>query len=136
MALVVIALLSAVALPAYRQHQRQIRRTDAISALTSAQQLQERWRSSHNSYSAQLGSGGLGLGTVSPAGHYQLAASTAAESAGSSYTLSAEAIGPQSADTRCRHWQISVRDGALLYLSGADATLANDAAENRRCWRQ
>lgn len=70
MALVVLALLVAVAVPTYREHTTRARRTDAKLALLAAAAAQERHFLDGNAYAPNLAE--LGVGASSRQGHYAL----------------------------------------------------------------
>ena len=53
-AVVIVAILVAVALPAYQNSIRKSRRSEAFAALSNVQQMQERHRSSQPVYAASL----------------------------------------------------------------------------------
>lgn len=127
-------LLLTVALPAYQQHLRKLRRADALAALVQIQQAQERRRSQQPAYTATLGSGGLELGSLSSAGHYRLSISTPEGLEATDHTALAEATGAQSADADCRVLALITRGGVLQQRSGPSTALGNDAAADRRCW--
>src|SRR5574343_318449 len=68
MALVVLGLLAALALPSYQSQIRKTRRADALAGILAVQQAQERLRARLPDYAASLGGGGgLGLAERSPA---------------------------------------------------------------------
>ncbi len=77
-ALVVLGLLAGVALPSFLDAIRKSRRSDAIAALNTIMQAQERFRSNRAEYSNSLTNAangdppGLGLSTTSPSGYYTL----------------------------------------------------------------
>ena len=126
--LALMAVLAAVALPAFHAQQRQARRIDAQSALQQLQLDQARWRSTHDSHATELSSLGW-QSNRSPAGHYQIQIESATADG---YTLSASPVGAQSADTACRPMRLQLLHTASVVLSsGSD--LATDPA---RCWRQ
>lgn len=131
-----LAILSTLALPAYQQQLRRLRRAEAITALATIQQAQERRRSEQPTYTATLGSGGLGLTEVTPGGHYRLATATPTGSEASTYSASALAQGDQRADSPCTHLRVEVQAGVIRHRSGDSEALNNDAAANRRCWNQ
>jgi prepilin-type N-terminal cleavage/methylation domain-containing protein len=134
--LVVLALLAAIALPAYQGQIRKLRRADAVATLLRIQQAQERLRMNQPNYAATLGSGGLGLPTSTPGGTYSLATSTSTETQASAYQVSAIAQGPQANDSSCRYLRISVSGGEISQQSGPDSNHANNAQNNRLCWNQ
>jgi type IV pilus assembly protein PilE len=133
-ALTIVAVLAAVALPSLQQQIRKTRRADAIAAVVRVQQAQERYRALQPVYAASLGSAGLGLGPASPAGHYLLSSSAASGAEGQSYSVLAQAQGAQTADAPCRYLLLRVDGGQLAYASGPDADATNNSSANKACW--
>jgi type IV pilus assembly protein PilE len=93
----VIALLSMIALPTYMDSVRKSRRAEAVAALSSLQQAQERWRANCPQYTTALTSPaasspasmcavgtGLGLSATTSDGRYTIAVA--------SYTATATAV--------------------------------------------
>lgn len=132
--LVVLAVLATVALPSYQEQLRRIRRSDALRALATVQQWQERWRAGHEHYCATLGTGGLGLPEHSPDGHYRITLALDAATPGSAYTVRASALDGQQGDSGCQELALELGEGTLVQRSGPDATLGNGATANQRCW--
>jgi type IV pilus assembly protein PilE len=123
-----MAVLMAVALPAFQAQQRQARRSDAQSALQQLQLAQARWRGIQSSHAADLASLGW-AGDLSPGGHYHLAIEDASPEG---YSLIATPIASQARDSTCAPMRLQLRHMATVVLSsGAD--LAGDPG---RCWRQ
>lgn len=135
-AVAVIAILSTLAWPSYQSAIQRARRADGQAALARVQQAQERRRSQQPTYAAAIGSGGLGLPTSSPDGHYTVATSTAEDSAATAYRVSASASGAQASDTACRHLAIDVNAGSIALRSGPTSEYANGSDINRRCWNR
>jgi type IV pilus assembly protein PilE len=131
----IAAVLATIGLPLYQQQVRKLRRADALTAIALIQQAQERYRSEQPRYAPMLGSGGLGLGTLSDGGHYQLATETDSSSASVAYAIIATARGPQADDQPCQVLRLDWRQGSPVQRSGPDTGLGNDAATNRRCWQ-
>jgi type IV pilus assembly protein PilE len=105
-AMVIVAIVSAIAIPAYSSYVRQSHRTDAKTALLDLASLEERYFSTTNTYSnttTQLGYSGSWPVTVG-SGYYQVAQPTinaATTTTVANYTLTATAIGNQVNDTQC-----------------------------------
>ncbi len=131
-----MALLSTLALPSYREHVLRSRRLEAISALMQVEQAQERRRSFQPFYTDTLGAGGLELPTTTSNGLYRLRLDTEAATQGSAYSITATAQGAQSDDTPCQWLSVTWRAGHRQTASGPDAQLGNTAAVNQRCWVQ
>lgn len=106
-ALAIVAILAAIAFPAYRDQVRKARRADAMNGLHEIQMGEERWRANHTAYTSTLmgadcgdanaaNDGGLCIASASDQGHYTLAI-TAASATG--YTATATPVGDQVDDT-------------------------------------
>jgi type IV pilus assembly protein PilE len=147
-ALAVMAVLTAIAIPAYQGTLRKARRSDAIAEVSKIQQAQERMRGRSMSYSVDLGSSATGLklvpGTtavdhyVSAGGHYDISVSDAGPNA---YTVTAraKASSSQAGDAPCQCLRLAWNNGSGVYsaasMSGAGCG-AFDATHAARCWRR
>jgi type IV pilus assembly protein PilE len=131
-----IALLSTLVMPSYRDHVLRSRRMEALSALMQIEQAQERRRSFQPSYTNTLGAGGLDLPSTTPNGLYQLSLSTVIGTESSAYSITAIAQGAQADDSPCQRLGVILNAGNRQMVSGTDAQLGNTAAMNRRCWVQ
>jgi type IV pilus assembly protein PilE len=130
LALIVVGVLAAVALPAYQQSVQKSRRADAIAMLTAVQQAQERWRANRTGYTANLSD--LGFNSAkSSKGYYEIALSNVDIS---TYTVTATPVssGAQSKDSICAQFGIAVRGGQVSYTS-ADAA---SKPTSSKCWAQ
>lgn len=137
-AVIVVGILAAVALPSFIDQIRKTRRSDAMSVLAAIQQAQERWRSNHASYAGELantaGSGvapnGLGFASTTPSGYYTIALSGASPTG---FTATATAVSgkSQAQDSGCQRLAVQLEGGALFYGSGSDEA---DMADPSRCW--
>jgi len=127
-AMLIAAVLSGIAMPSFDAQLRKARRADALTAVAQIQSAQERLRSRSTRYGALAE---IGAADVSAAGHYtlQITAFTA-----DGYELLVSATGPQSRDAECRVLRARAVGMNLVYESGTDARVANDAVANRRCW--
>ncbi len=126
---VVVAILSAVALPSFFEQVRKSRRADAISALSQVQQAQERWRANNPTYSNSLAAPPTGIGVSNPASGYYSLALSAASATG--YTATATAAGAQASDSRCTSLLITVAGGNTTYgATGSWSSTPN------RCWNR
>jgi type IV pilus assembly protein PilE len=138
-AIVIVGILAAVALPAFQNSVRKGRRSEAYTALGALQQAQERWRSSNGSYAdnSQLSLGvnaspaGLGQAATTPSGYYAIAI-TAAD--GASYTATATAATgtSQADDSGCTVLAVRMVGGNIGYGSGA----TTDWTDAARCWNR
>ncbi len=124
----VTGILSSVALPSFEGQLQKARRVDALVATMTVQAAQERFRSNTAAYGnlAEIGVAG-----TSSAKHYALRI-TANDADG--FELLATASGLQARDVVCRHMKLTSTGMNLAYASGRDATVANPAAANRKCW--
>lgn len=119
---------SRIACPNLEGHLLKARRTDALVALMQAQLAQERFRANNASYGSLAEAG---VHSVSSAGLYTVQVTS---HGADGYVVLASATGAQARDASCRHLRLTLADATLAYASGADATTANDAALNRKCW--
>lgn len=113
--LAVAGILAAVALPSYLEQVRKGRRSDAVSALSSVQQAQERWRANRSTYADELSA--LGFATnYSPKGYYELSLSNVGPGG---YTVTARAVSgrAQDGDSRCARMWVTLSRGDLSYQS-------------------
>ena len=117
----IVAILAAIAFPAYGRYVEQARRADAKSALLDAAQRLERCHTQQNTY--------LGCPSVagdSPDGFYVIAPGTGAdETTANFYRLTATRQGAQSSDTRCGNFWVNSRGDRGV----EGASLTAD-----RCW--
>jgi len=129
-ALSMAGVLSSVAVPTFQGHLQKARRADALVTMMQVQLAQSRWRANDTHYGtlAQIGVAG-----VSSAGHYKLA--LASEHA-DHYEVLAAATGAQAGDKACRNLLLRVDGANVVQASGPDASVANPAAVNRKCWNQ
>jgi type IV pilus assembly protein PilE len=127
-ALAIVGILSAVALPSYTAVRHRAQRNDARLALLRIQHAQERYYQRALRYADDLGDGALGIGDVSDAASYQLSVSLDGEA--QHYVAAARSVagGRQAADTACALFTLddTGRRGAQS-SGGDDATTA--------CWR-
>lgn len=132
-AVLIVAILAAVALPSYREYTMKSRRSSAIAALTAVAQAQERWRSNRASYSNSLSNLGFTSSTTSD-GNYELTLSGLGDPAQyvSGYQIKAEAksTGKQSNDVRCAVMIMRMDGGNLRYLAQTQAA----ADSQQECW--
>jgi type IV pilus assembly protein PilE len=137
-AIVVVAILAAVALPSYQDSVRKSRRSEAFAALTAVQQAQERWRSNRASYTTELTAApaddppGLGLPATTSKGYYAISIDAASATG---YTVTATGVDgtSQAADGNCRRLRVRVAGGNIFYGS-ASATGDFDESAGNRCW--
>lgn len=95
----IIAILSAIAYPAYTKYVLRSRRSDAYAALNQAQAVMERCYAQYFSYKPASSVGTCpALPGTSSEGYYSI--SEPVDTA-STYKVTATAVGPQAADTGC-----------------------------------
>lgn len=125
-AAVIVAILAAVALPAYNGQIRKSRRADAVASISQYQQAQERWRANEVTYATQAQAtasttanpAGLGLSSTSTNGYYTIAVTNPTAS---TYTVTATAVAgtTQANDTGCTVLDVSVANGTVTYTQPA-----------------
>jgi len=129
-AVAIVAILTALALPNFQEVLRKGRRADAVSRLAMLQQMQERWRANRTAYAGSLSD--LGLAATAAGAHYSLALASATAD-GYQATATPVPDSPQSADQRCAVLVLLVRKGEIVYGSkdgdGAEAT-----GPRNPCW--
>lgn len=119
-AVAIVAILAAIAYPSYLEQIRKSRRTDAKAALLDLAARQERYMTTHNTYTkiaADLGYGGVFPIDVSSGSSvfYQLNVPTATATA---FTATATPAGAQTADTKCGTYTVD-----QLGAQGSSGTL-------------
>jgi type IV pilus assembly protein PilE len=145
-AMVIVAILAAIAIPSYQSYVLKSHRTDAKSALLDLASLEERYFSTQNTYTGNPNNlGYTTAGTSVPSafpvgsGYYNITvlnvttatAPTAALPGGTpaTYTITATAIGNQVKDSPCASFTItSAGAQTALNSAGTDDTAA--------CWQQ
>lgn len=127
-AMALVAILAALALPSFIDSLRAGCRADGVAALTQLQQAEERWRAEHADYAGSLTD--LGVAARSARGLYALAIQDAGNSR---YVLTATATASQAGDRRCSVLKLAVTGGELTY-SSLDADGHETASTPNRCW--
>ena len=127
-AVAVAGVLSATAVPGFEGHLQKARRSDVLASMMQIQSAQERFRGNSTGYGSLAE---IGVPAVSLARHYRLD-TTATGTDG--YAAVAVATGLQARDATCRHMTLRAVGANLVYASGPDPAVANDASVNRRCW--
>ena len=132
-ALVVVATLTAIAIPTWRNHLLRVRRADAIAALVAMQAAQDRYFGTHARYADAAGRsskppGGLGLPATSDRGYYTIELQTTDDGLAYRATASALVRPGDSPDTRCTQMSID-------HLGIRRAQDASGADRSRDCWR-
>lgn len=104
----IVAILAAIAIPSYQNFVLKSRRSDGTAALLKLQLKQEKFRANCRFYAGTLGAAdncgtdsvasSLNFSTSSEEGFYTIAVTAAT---GNSYTITADPIGVQAADSAC-----------------------------------
>ena len=128
-AVAIVAILAAIALPSFMDSVRKSRRSEAFAALSALQQAQERWRGNRASYGALADLVGVSVNT--PNSHYTISVSVNVPPALPGYAATATGQGGQAADGACKMLGVRVAGGNISYGSGA-AELA--FPDTNRCW--
>jgi type IV pilus assembly protein PilE len=131
-AVVVLGILAAVALPSFLEAIRKSRRAEAFTALTAVQQAQERWRANRASYTTDLSAAGLNLPSTTAGGRYAVVVN-AADATGYTVTTSANSGTSQASDGNCVRLRVRAAGGNLFYGSAAASGDFNETAGNP-CW--
>jgi type IV pilus assembly protein PilE len=123
---VIIAILSSIAVPAYRSYVQRSRRSEATSALLRIQAAQEKFFLQNNAYSANLVGAppaGLGMLNTTDSGNYDLVLAPA----GAGYTATATATSTQADDAKCVTFTINPNG-----VRSATGSATNPTVE---CWK-
>ena len=137
-AVLVLGVLVALALPSYMGSIRKGRRSEAFSAIAQVQQAQERWRSNNAAYTTSLADLSIGSATTS-SGYYTLAMTAPPSPAtlGSGYIVTAIAVTgtTQADDAQCRKLGVMLNGGNLTYAGcGSCSFAAADFSSSNACW--
>ena len=135
LAIVVLGVLAAIALPTYQDSVRKSRRGEAFNAIAALQQSQERWRGNNPTYTTTLNDLGWTTSTT-PNGLYTVSLGTpAGDSAASSYIVTAVGAdgSTQAEDKACRKLSVRVRGGTVEYAGCGSCAEFAYAASNP-CW--
>jgi type IV pilus assembly protein PilE len=124
--LVLVGIIAAFAMPAYRRHVVRVNRSEAMTLLLQLQSAEETHYLRHDVYTASVESAppaGLGISATSVSNTYSVAVALAAD--GQSYIATASPLGSQTEDLECLAFSIDAR--------GRRAVAG--AAGVQRCWR-
>ena len=125
-AVAIVAILAAIALPSFMDSVRKGRRSEAFAALAGLQQAQERWRGNNANYGAMADLPAVSATT--PNSYYAM---TIAGNNAMGYTGTATGQGRQADDGVCKVLAVRVLGGNISYGSGAAAA---DWTDPGRCW--
>jgi type IV pilus assembly protein PilE len=131
-AMVILAILAAIAIPSYSSYVLKSHRTEAKSTLLDAASLEERFFSTSNTYSALPSDLGYGAAVVTPFtignGYYQIFTITVTPAVAptpllpggtpATYTITAVAIGQQQNDTACATFSVNSAGQQSAWTSG------------------
>lgn len=103
----VIGIIAAIAYPAYTDFVERSRRSEATEALQNLATLQEQYYNDNKAYTGSMGD--LGMPTTTENDYYAVSITPGAAVDGTvqTYTLSANAQGPQASDTECATIQLN-----------------------------
>ena len=127
-AITIILILAALAIPNYRGHVLRANRSDAMAALLQVAAAQEKFYMQNNTYTADLGATGLNVGTASPNGHYTLTVTNADSNVFIVNAAPPDTSTGQGTDTQCRNFRVDQRGQKTATDSGGDDT-------TDICWR-
>jgi type IV pilus assembly protein PilE len=135
-AVAILAILAAIALPTYQESVRKSRRSEAFSAIGAVQQAQERWRGSHADYTLALSDLNVPA-TTGPGSYYtlSLAAPDVPTTQAAGYTVVATGASgtSQAEDGSCVRLRVRVFEGNVRQGAAA-ATGVFDESNASRCW--
>jgi type IV pilus assembly protein PilE len=130
-ALVVVAILAAIAIPGYRAYVLRAGRAEGTTALLRAQSAQEKFFVQYGRYAPALAPAppeGLGLPVSTEGGRYGLSLAITEGGAGFRVTATVQPGSPQADDARCASLTVD-HNG----LRGARNSADED--NTRECWR-
>ena len=137
-AIAIVGIIAAVAIPSFADSMRKSRRSDAFAALSVVQQAQERWRANRATYAASVSNAadgdppGLALPATTLRGYYSITLSGATATG---YTALATAVAgtTQANDGNCVRLRVVMNAGNITYGSAASGG-DFDTSVNNRCW--
>lgn len=104
----IIGILASIAYPSYLSHVERTGRAEGVGLMMQIMQAQERYYSQNQTYTANLGAGGLayagvaaGAAIPSSEGRYNITAASCGAGIASCVALTAAAVGAQANDTKC-----------------------------------
>lgn len=133
-AVVIVGILLAVALPSFMDSIRKGRRSEAFSAMATLQQAQERWRGNNALYAASTSALSLPA-TTAPNGYYAISV-TSSSATGYELTADSTSSGANSSqrnDSACAKLGVQVNGGNIQYGSCSSCSVFTWVATNS-CW--
>jgi type IV pilus assembly protein PilE len=115
-AVAIIAILAAIAVPSYSEYVTRAKRADGKAALLQVQLAEEKWRANHTSYGSSTD---IGISS-SPDNHYAI---TYADIGANTYTATAD---PGFTDAKCDN--LSINQAGDKTASGSDS--------DANCWNK
>lgn len=136
-AVVIAGILAAVAYPAYTTQMQRARRADAVAALTTVMQAQERHRSNVSDYASSLSALNIDISRITP--HYEVSLSGVDDpptfAIGYVATATPVAGGKQARDSTCKTFTVTLKGATPQY--GATGDPENSGADRDTkslCW--
>lgn len=123
----IVAILAALAVPAYQDAVRKSRRSDAVDAVLNVSLAQERWRANNATYGT-LANLGMTNPLVSSGGHYNITVTLPFANRATVYSILATAQGGQANDA-CGNLTLAFNAGVVTKTVSGSAGAAN-------CWKQ
>ncbi|MCY7316088.1 MAG: prepilin-type N-terminal cleavage/methylation domain-containing protein [Rubrivivax sp.] len=138
-AVVVIGVIAALALPSFLDSIRKGRRSEALSALSAIQQAQERYRSNNRNYAGALTDIGYASASVTtrPGEYYTVQVSTDSATSATRYVATADgSASGQAGDGQCAKLGVEVNRGEIRYAScNSSCTFtASSFTRSNPCW--
>ena len=135
-ALLVLGVLTAVALPSFIDSIRKGRRSEAFAALAAMQQAQERWRTNKATYTVDLAE----LGLPASSKYYEFTLSPPSASASDrAFGYIVTAVGKdgtsQANDAQCRKLSVLVDKGSVKYAGCGSCDTFTYSTQDA-CWKQ
>lgn len=130
-AIAIVGILAAVAVPSYTSYLDKAKRPDAINGINRIAQAQERYYAINGRYARNL------LGThlpdnvalqTSPDGYYSMATTNSDETVGDDFTITATRKAAESSDTECNIFTLTD-----LGIKSAVDSSSNDTTT--QCWK-
>jgi type IV pilus assembly protein PilE len=129
-AVAILGILTAVALPSFLDSMRKGRRAEAFSAISALQQAQERWRGNNAAYTSTLADLNVAA-TTTPGGYYAI---SVANATATGYVVTADgSSSSQASDGNCGKLSVQVNGGAITYGSCKSCSIFTYAASDA-CW--